>query len=348
MNCPRCGAALNLGPRWCPRCGQSLPEPGWVAHPPPHARIVGAQTAPAPPPGPTPTYGPIAPRWGFRPVAHRRSAPELPPIADPAPWLRAATSGAAATAVVLTGAAVAETWQYVLMVVGRTRVLNPTPVRLDRALAVAFGWTGLALAVLTAALVVVAVVRQQAAMSRRLGVGVRRRSSVVLRFCVPLWNLTGAPQNLIETHRLLARLDPDVEDRRRVPARLLVWWGLWLAGAVAAVATLVLRFGSSTQAAADAVLSTAVTSALGAALAVTTVVVLRGYRSSTAVSARWRQWRVAAPLPNRPQPAEDAERQQERIEMPGTEGDVATLAITSATAAGSQLVEDPPTTVTRT
>lgn len=360
MNCPRCGTPLGQGVRWCPRCGATLPEVSWAAKPPPHSRIPGTRVAPAEPPGPTPRYGPVPPRWGFRPVAYLRPSAVPPASPDPTPWLRATILSATATAVVLIGAAGAELWQYLLLAAGRTRVLDARPVRIDRALVVSLGWTGLVLSLVTAALLVITVLLLQAGLSRRLRVRVRDRWSVLLRFVVPLWNLYGLPQVLIETDRLVTRLDPDVENRTRVPPRLLVWSGCWWVGAAVSVAAMVRRLGTTAQAVADTVLLHAAAAAVGAVLAVTTVVVLRGYRSATAVSRRWEQWRVATPAPTRPvahpptaaaEPVEvDGvdEDQQERTETPGTEADVATLATTSASAAGSQAADGPPTTVTRT
>ena len=111
-----------------------------------------------------------------------------------------ATAGAAVLA------AAAETWRFVLMLVGRTQVLSGPLVATNDALVAATGVAVVMLAVLTAAVAVPALIRTHRWAAVRSGHGPSRTArAVAARLLVPGWNVYGAGQIFIEIDAMLRR-----------------------------------------------------------------------------------------------------------------------------------------------
>ncbi|MTD15632.1 DUF4328 domain-containing protein [Nakamurella sp. YIM 132087] len=311
MRCPRCARTQPPMPRGvhsCVYCSAPLPIQRWRAHPPPGV-TVGRR--PEPPPrayhGP-PSYHGRPPRWGFPTVIWRTATVQTESDdaagvlgrARSALRIGALTAGLTALAAVI--AASGETWRYVLMLRGRTEVLPPVPVRASEALVVSASWTAVAGALLTAVLVLPALVRLHAATAHRAGASPSRRpASVLARMVVPVWNLHGIGQVLSEIDLGLQVEGSEDQRPQRVSRWITAWWVLWVLNAVLVVATLVRAFGTSEQAVADTVELHIAVDLVGAAVALCTVSVLRRFL------ARWdgrdgavpRGWQVQAPAPTR-------------------------------------------------
>ena len=310
--CPRCGWGHPTGHPVCLRCGTALPRLRWAAHPPVSA------TPPASPParrgryrGP-PGYGPFPPRWGFPAVVWRAESEPVVPV-PPVRRLRLAITLAVVTAAFAVVAAGAETWRFVLLLAGRTRVLSGEVVRIDDALVTSAGLILLVAAVATAVAAGPALVRLHAAAARRAGRAPSRRPVEVAGWLlVPGANLWGAGMIVGEIDGHLTGLGPgglgsggpgsSGDAARPRPSRLvLTWWAAWMLNGALVVATLARGLGGSVQAVADTVelhiavdLSAALVAGLGAA------VLARFVRALTPARVRRSEWRVAPPAPTRP------------------------------------------------
>jgi len=234
-----------------------------------------------------------------------------------------ATAGAAVLA------AAAETWRFVLMLVGRTQVLSGPLVATNDALVAATGVAVVMLAVLTAAVAVPALIRTHRWAGVRSGHGPSRTArAVAARLLVPGWNVYGAGQIFIEIDAMLRRAaanpsaanpsaanpsaanpsaatpsaaNPSAANPPTARPLILLWWISWIVNAALVVLVLGRGLGGSLQAIADTVelhialdLCAAVVAALGAQI------LRRFARLVTGPKPSPSRWVVQPPAPTRP------------------------------------------------
>ena len=214
-----------------------------------------------------------------------------------------ATAGAAVLA------AAAETWRFVLMLVGRTQVLSGPLVATNDALVAATGVAVVMLAVLTAAVAVPALIRTHRWAGVRSGHGPSRTARAVgARLLVPGWNVYGAGQIFIEIDAMLRRAaanpsaaNPSAANPPTARPLILLWWISWIVNAALVVLVLGRGLGGSLQAIADTVelhialdLCAAVVAALGAQI------LRRFARLVTGPKPSPSRWVVQPPAPTRP------------------------------------------------
>ncbi|MBM9469161.1 DUF4328 domain-containing protein [Nakamurella leprariae] len=271
-----------------------------------------------------PSYGPDRPRWGYRPIAwvpveppaRRDASAELDATVRP---LRTVVWLGGLTAVFALLAAAAEIQRFVLLLRGRTEVLDASVVRFSDAAVVGTSVGVLLAAVLTVLTGVPAVVRLHAGAAAVLRRGApHSRRAVLLRLLLPGWNLVGAGQVLAETESMVAGTvhrrhpyadaetgtGPDVlltaGGRPRVSRLVAAWWVAWVLNGVLWAAAVLRGLGGSAQAAADSVelhiavdVTAAVVAGLTAALAVRLARLVRPRRPPYA------GWVVVPPAPTR-------------------------------------------------
>ena len=239
-----------------------------------------------------------------------------------------ATAGAAVLA------AAAETWRFVLMLVGRTQVLSGPLVATNDALVAATGVAVVMLAVLTAAVAVPALIRTHRWAGVRSGHGPSRTArAVAARLLVPGWNVYGAGQIFIDIDAMLRRAaanpsaanpsaanpsaanpsdanpsaanpsaaNPSAANPPTARPLILLWWISWIVNAALVVLVLGRGLGGSLQAIADTVelhialdLCAAVVAALGAQI------LRRFARLVTGPKPSPSRWVVQPPAPTRP------------------------------------------------
>ncbi len=179
----------------------------WVAHAPYAPPLSSRRQVRAPYPGP-PRYVAI-PRWGLPPTTWVPA--EIPgprPIPIPKGELPLLILFARATGVLCLMAAAAEIWRYSLLMRGRTTVLAAGEVRWSDASVLVTGRSANALALATAVIAILLVLKLTRALAQRAAVRpprtVARQLTLLL---VPIWNLFGAGVVLTELDALV-RLDP--------------------------------------------------------------------------------------------------------------------------------------------
>ena len=248
-----------------------------------------------------------------------RAAPDPAPAdrpLDPGPGLRRGTWLAVLAAAAALLAAGAEIWRFVLMLQGRTLVLNGTVVRASDMVVAAAGILAPLTALIALIYAVPVLTRTNAAAARRQGRAPSRTlQAVAARVLIPIWNIYGAGQIVTEIDRMLPTrpspvdaADDDLADRPpRASVLTLCWWLAWVVSAVLVVVTLARGLGGSLQAIADTVelhiavdLSAAVVAVLGAAM------LSRFRRLLTAPKNVFENWIVQPPAPTRPLPADAA------------------------------------------
>lgn len=321
--CTRCQVPQPLqsaGPQRCVACGAPLQR--WIAHPPadrPGAAAARKRPKTSGPKHDRPYIGPPSyrgghPQWAFPPVIWR-DLPETTPVApvkDPTAALRWASALSAVTAVTALAAAGAEIWRFVLMLDGRTLVLSGTVVRTSDVLVAASGLAAVTFAVLLAAFAVPALVSTHHAAAHRLGHAPSRSGpAIVARLLVPIWNIFGAGQIVIEIDRMLAQRpvtgsDPAPDPAgQQPPARgsrvVKAWWLSWIVSALLIAFTLARGLGGSLQAIADTVeLHIAVDLMAGVVAGLGAVILLRFARAMTDRRSEYENWVVQPPAPTRP------------------------------------------------
>lgn len=278
--CVRCRNTwpVTYQPRqWCPSCHGLLLSPTdahrpvppnrrnfrWVAQSPGQAaQIPQPPTAPSPSrPGEPPAYTSV-PQWGLHDV---RSADDdesrtAETLADLAPTLLVGA------AVIFGLAALAELGRYWMLLVNRTRLVEPVVLAISDSAVWATQIAGplVGLAAVVASAVRLIEVRRRAFAAR--GLSDPRPPVLLLAGTVlPVVNLAMPGVFLTEAAGENVRL------RRAVR----LWWVLFVVNAAMVMITLLWRLRDSLQARADAVLLTAVTVALASAVAVATLYVLR-------------------------------------------------------------------------
>ncbi|MEO6880174.1 MAG: DUF4328 domain-containing protein [Mycobacteriaceae bacterium] len=306
QHCLRCRTEVpvrGLPLPWCPRCGGVLSAPvattpwttRWVAHPP-----AGTPTPrPVPPadPGPTPRYHGV-PRWGLGTRVWEH------PVAGAEGRLRAATASRAGalavtarpllvvTAVAAVAAAAAQGWRYGLLVRGRTELLSARTAALSDTAVITLGVLAPVLALVSAVVCTLWLVRARASAAEQGGV-VETRScrAVVAGVWLPLVNLGQAGVLVMELAHLLG-------DRAGASTvRVRGWWASWVACGVLSALSVAWRGWGTAQAHADAVVLTGLGELAGASCAVLTWVLVRTWTAELTGADRLpgRRWVPAAP-----------------------------------------------------
>lgn len=267
---------------WCPHCGGALSAPvatqpwttRWVAHPPPGSRA--PRPAPAVEPGPTPRYHGV-PRWGLGARAWDHPSPTAEGHTPDARTRAAALATTArplllGTAVAAVAAAAAQGWRYRLLLRGRTELLPASTAALSDTAALAFGVLAPVLAVVSAVVCTLWLVRARAAAAERAGLGETRSTrAVVLGVWLPLLNLAQAGVLVTEGEHVL-------RDGSGAPtARVRWWWASWVAVGVLSASSVAWRAWGTAQANADAVVLTGLADLAGATCAVLTWMVVRAW-----------------------------------------------------------------------
>lgn len=324
--CSRCGTRWNVRDRrraWCPRCNgalwaplteaqeaalrwQQAPAPAAPARPPgqpprlaPGYRWIAVRPGPPPPPrprrrplGPTPRYTAI-PRWGLMDY-WRYPVPTAPTAsAVPAPGQRTGPAPTSihrmlvATAAALALAALTQALIYLLLLVNRTRLLNPV-----------LAGGAVALSALASVVAVAMVIGCAVQLTRWL---IARRSvtftgqqlpetrpawALWAGCLVPVVNLAWAPTYVIE---LAAR-----EDRfARLRKPITVWWLLWAASTAASVVATVTGWAQDAQGIANNTVAMMLAYLLGAAAVMAAGRVFTGFERR-AVGRPAHHWVVIA------------------------------------------------------
>ncbi|MCS7482146.1 DUF4328 domain-containing protein [Umezawaea endophytica] len=250
----------------------------WVATPPPGAYQRRLRRFTPRYQGP-PSY-PVPPRWGFPLLAWRWPTSVMGDAAVPVSVdqvrtrARAAANALSLAALTAIWAAGSEVWRYVLLALSRYGALSPTTVGLSDAMVVSsavVSWVASALAIV---LTLLWLRRARDAAADAAGYAPSRSDlHVIIGLVVPGVNLV-VPGSVAAELEHAALREP--ADRRPNPSRLLrIWWGLWVITGLFVAFTLVWTFRSSVQALADGVLLHAFADLLAAAVAITTILVVR-------------------------------------------------------------------------
>ena len=260
--------------QWCPSCRGLLLSPvdthvpvppdrrnfRWVVRPPqsdlaediaPHATQSTA----------TPAYDEI-PRWGLldRTRPHDEEPSRAETLADLAPTLLVGT------AAVFGLAAVAELVRYVLLLVNRTRLIEPMVLALSDSAVWATQIVGPLVALAAAVASGLRLIEVRRRMFAEHGTSdPRSPGSVLFGVVVPGINLALPGVFLTEI----------AHDKPRILRAVRIWWVLIVSNAVLFVFVLFWRQRDALQARADAVLLTALVAALAAVVAVATLHILR-------------------------------------------------------------------------
>ncbi|WP_308166211.1 DUF4328 domain-containing protein [Nocardia albiluteola] len=295
--CARCGSrwAVQGKPmHWCPRCRGVLLSPApvdapaprrnyrWVARQPGRARDGrGAAPRSVAAARPTPQYTQI-PRWGLRdvppqpvPVRRRR----LAALTDRVDGLLRATI------VLFLVAAAAEFGRYLLLMLNRSRLIEPVVVYLSDWSVWIFAAAALVLALLSAvALVGWLIEARRGAYAREGQRDPRGRWTLLCGCVIPVLNLLWPGVFLTE----LARRTGDP----RLLTAVRIWWSAWVLNGVMVTAALFWHLAGTLQAQANGVILTVYTELVAAAVAVLSVWVIRqcegrDLRGRIRVPKRW-------------------------------------------------------------
>lgn len=320
LTCRRCGRAqppLPPGVRHCLYCGTALTVRRWTAHPPPVAP--GPRRRVYPPAGATPRY-PVIPRWGFPAsiwVRDRARTSDVHPM--PLTGLRVGALACLITAVLALVAGGAELWRFLLVLRGRTEVLDADVVRASDLLVVIAGWALLVVGLATSVAVAATVVSAHPAAHQFAGATPSRRPlGLWLSLVVPGWNLWGAGRIVVETEALMSeRLSPDGRPRSSAVSRW--WWAVFVVSEILVVLTAVRSLGHSDQALADAIELRIALDLVAALLAVVTAVLFRRIRRRVHPRADLPQgWTVRSPDPTRIAVADPAAARRRSGVLPPT------------------------------
>lgn len=291
---------------WCPRCGGVLSAPvattpwttRWVAHPPPGTRA--PRPVPQADPGPTPRYHGV-PRWGLgaRAWEHPVAAAERHPTAAAAPRAAALATTVrpllVGTAVAEVASAAAQGWRYGLLLRGRTELLPARTAALSDTAVVTLGVLAPVLAVVSAVVGTLWLLRARAAAAERAGLAEARSGrAIVAGVWLPLVNLGQAGVLVTELAHLLHARTP-----APVPVvRVRGWWASWVACGVLSALSVAWRGWGTAQAHADAVVLTGLSDLAGATCAVLTWMLVRTWTAelTEADRAPGRRWVPAPPV----------------------------------------------------
>jgi uncharacterized protein DUF4328 len=316
--CSQCGTRWNVRDRrrvWCPRCHGTLhapsgPAPGaeWGARPtaPPQGqgglgsppaggrsrlpagyRWIAVRPGAAPPQrrrarplGPTPRYS-VIPRWGLLDYFEATEPQAAAPRGGPSSAMVRATL--IATMVVLGIAALVHVVRYALLIVNRTVLLN-------KVVAFAATWVGVAVSVIAMFMVVASAIvltnwliaRRGAAFAHHGRDDPRSPSALRLGCLVPLVNLFWAPVFVIE----LAGVEERLNWLRR---SIAVWWLVWILATAVSVFSIATSFTQDPQGIADNTVTTIVAYLLGLAALLLAMKVFLGFERQPVErpSKRW-------------------------------------------------------------
>ncbi|WP_420108674.1 DUF4328 domain-containing protein [Mycolicibacter arupensis] len=325
--CSRCNTRWNVREQqrgWCPRCNGALwapltPEqeaqlqwtqPGPQAAPatsggaPPRQgpgyRWIAVRPGPPPPQGPqrrplgpTPRYS-VMPRWTLmgapvRAVAQPKSAERTAPTVRS---LERALGGAIAA---LGIAAVIHALIYVLMIVNRTRLLNPLLAGGAVWLGRLAGLAAIMAVVNCAVMLIRWLIARRAAAFARAHVPESRPAWALWAGClVPVVNLAWAPVFVMELAKRENRLAP-------LRKAIVIWWAVWAASTAAAVFATATSWADGAQAIGNNMVATVFAYLLGLAAVVTAARVVEGFerRSMGRPAQHW----VVVPDGREPAPA---------------------------------------------
>lgn len=296
--CARCGARWTVqgSPmHWCPRCRGVLLSPApidapaerrnyrWVARRPDHRTRKPAPAAT--PRTPTPRYA-LMPSWGLR---------DLPP--EPAVEVEHAPSRTArwaltplllVTAGLFGLAAVAELLRYAILLVNRTRLIDPLTLLLSDGFVLISSIGALVFALGSAvALLLWLIETRRAAFEAAGHSDPRTPTTLALGSLIPVVNLVWPGIYLAELAQ--RRDDPRAGRAGRI------WWCAWVLGGLLAGAALLWRTADSLQVQADGVLFAAFTDVYAAGLVILTLWTVRLFegRDLFGRSRRSRRWVMA-------------------------------------------------------
>lgn len=231
----------------------------WVATPPVRQRARPASRPRLPYAGP-PSY-PAVPRWGF-PLLSWRWPLALPGPAHPDYRERVASLAATGlstlwiTAAVALGAAGAELWRYVLLLLSRGDALPKTMLAISDALVATMGILTWILGAVSALIVVMWTLRARVVAGQRTGTRPARPDwQCIVGLLLPGLNLfvPGSVLAELEHSALTAENARDGAARPR-PSRLVVgWWGAWAGSLLLGWLSFIWSFRDGVQAMADGV-----------------------------------------------------------------------------------------------
>lgn len=274
--CARCAArwpVVGAPVQWCPRCAGVLLAPiQTAAHVPPERRgfrwiartplrrtgFIGSDRRPME----TPRYSDV-PLWGLKdrpPQPRAKNADRSEQLADLAGYMLVLT------AIVYAAAAFAELGRYVILLVNRTRLIDPLVLAISDVSVFVAQASGMLVALLTAICAVFWLLRARRRAFERSGtVDPRSTWEIALGCALPVLNLVMPGVFLLEVvHR-----DP------RAVLLIRLWWGTWVFGAVLICFNWLWRSRTGLQAMADGVLLSAFTAAVASGTALLTLMVLR-------------------------------------------------------------------------
>ncbi|MDQ4103891.1 MAG: DUF4328 domain-containing protein [Actinomycetota bacterium] len=228
-----------------------------------------------------PSY-PIPPRWGFRrsalplrPSGGRWAVPvDTPPDEQMRALAAVAVPLLGLTATVLLITAGAEAWRYALLLGSRTDAVPAGPLRASDALVVTGGVVSLLAAALAGVVTLGWLVHANAAAARAAAITPTRPTwQLVLGVLVPGINLVVPGAVLAELEHTALGQNPD---RRPRPSPLVIgWWAMWATGLLLSGTAILWSQRDGVQARADGVLLHVATDLVAAAVAITTIVVVR-------------------------------------------------------------------------
>ncbi|BBZ30905.1 membrane protein [Mycolicibacterium madagascariense] len=314
--CSRCGTRWNVRDRqrvWCPRCQGTLlapsaePERQWAARPagapavtqPPAAgvtpprlpagyRWIAVRPGAPPPPrrakqplGPTPRYFGI-PRWSLQDHVVA-PPPETQEHAAPRVSTRMVRRTLAVTLVAFAAAAFVDVVNYALLLVNRSRLLNPI-------LAGAATWAGVAVSVVAFfAMIATAIVMTNWLIARRSLAHARHGVTdprpvwqLWLGCLIPVIDLFWAPVFVIELARLEGRLT-------WLRTRIAVWWVAWWVSFAVSVFAFATSFTDDAQGIANNTVATTIAYLAALAALLLTLKLYRGFEH-VAVDRPAKRW----------------------------------------------------------
>lgn len=189
-----------------------------------------------------PRYGATHPTWGFPPVARLQPAGDETATAAPGPAatrrsLSVAIVAALTAAVACAALGAAETWRFVLVLRGRTEVLDARPIAASDIAVAGTALTTLVATVAALAAVAYALATTHRAAAHRACIEpTRTAGAIAARVLVPGWNVIGAGPVLVETARLVSLAQARQAIPRTVRRRMMAAWGAWLVNGAAALA----------------------------------------------------------------------------------------------------------------
>ncbi|MFD4369088.1 DUF4328 domain-containing protein [Rhodococcus sp. NPDC058521] len=238
----------------------------WIARTPLRRPALRSDTAGRSPE--TPRYSEI-PRWGLRdapPKPVSKNADRFEQMADLAGYMLVLT------AIVYALAAVAELGRYVILLVNRSRLIDPLVLAVSDISVFVLQASGMFVALVAAVTSVFWLLRaRRRVFESSRTTDPRNPVEIAIGCAVPIVNLVMPGVFLLE----LVRRDP------RAVLLIRIWWVAWVCGAALVCFNWLWRTREGLQAMADGVLLAASTAAFASAIAVLTLAVLRRLENRT-------------------------------------------------------------------